>query len=233
MTPFFRRCGGGPGSLRRTFFGCDAIYEKRHFDSTEAKEDRMTERDLGLDTLTGKPGRHFVEELLARINCLPIDRFAVLIAWVMARYGFGYCASINLAHLTAQGGVVKGVVDKQVYVEAWQNRTLGLPDAKAFVREMRKLKLTQGCFFTTATFSEDAASFLHRNDLDPRDRASLVGMLTSAEAGVRLTSQAGVYRVDGELFDRLEKGPWEEATRVFDGLPFHFRIGSFFGSERG
>jgi len=178
----------------------------------------MTERDLGPDALTEKPGRHFEEELLARVKCLPIDRFAVLIAWVMARYGFGYCASINLAHLTAQGGVVKGVVDKQVYVEAWQNRRLGLPDAKAFVREMRKLKLTQGCLLTTATSSEDAASFLHRNDLDPRNWASLVGMLRSAEAGV--------YRVDEELFDILEKGPWEEAKRVFDGIPFHFRIGS-------
>jgi len=189
----------------------------------------MTERDPGLDALEaliGKLRRQFETELLARITSLPIDRFAVLIAWVMARNGYGDCTTLNLAHLTAQGGVVKGVVDKQVYVEAWQDRRLGLPDAKAFVRGMRKLRLTQGCFITTATFSEDAASFLHRNDLDPRGWASLVGMLRSAEAGVRLTSQAGVYRVDEELFDILEKGPWEEAKRVFDGIPFHFRIGS-------
>jgi hypothetical protein len=190
----------------------------------------MTENDLDtLDELLKKMRGEFKEELRARVKSLPIDRFAVLIAWVMARHGWGDSTELNLKHLVAKGEVVKGVLG-QVYVEAWRaDRPLGLEDAKAFVKKMRRRNLSLGYLISPAEMSAEAKSFLFRNHLDPHN---LFGMLGFAEAGVRLAMRVNVYRVDDKLFDFLEEGPWKEAKRIFDGRSLSSSIASHTGPER-
>jgi hypothetical protein len=188
----------------------------------------MAKKDLDtLEAFLGKLGRQFEAELLARVKSLPIDRFAVLIAWAMARYGFGVCTK-NRTHLVAVDGVVKGVVDGQAYVEAWRpGRKIGRDDARAFVAEVKRRNLTFECLISTK-FTEGAKTVLYDHNCDPCD---LVGMLIRAEAGVRLAIRADVFRVDEDLFDRLE-GPGQEAARVFDNRPPDCSLAHLHGPER-
>jgi restriction endonuclease Mrr len=188
----------------------------------------MAKKDLDtLEASIRKLRRQMEAELLARVTSLPIDRFAVLIAWAMARYGFGICAK-NRTHLVAADGVVKGVVDGQAYVEAWRpGREIKRDDARAFVAEVKRRNLTFGFLVSTA-FTKGAETFLYDHHCDP---CYLVDMLIRFEAGVRLAIQTDVFRVDTDLFDRLE-GPGEEATRVFDNRPPDASLAYLHGPER-
>jgi restriction system protein len=156
--------------------------------------------------------RDLESELLALVKRCSPSFFERLVVDLLVRMGYGGSHQDAGQAIGRSGdGGIDGIIKEDklgldvVYIQAkrWDTNSVGRPDIQRFAGALMGMKARKGVFITTASFSNDAWSYV--SSIDSKivliDGRQLAQLMVDNNIGVSMITAYEIKRVDSDYFD--------------------------------